>query len=397
MHSGVQARAKGQPDGFLTVMGAWMDGAKAQLGALQAQLAHTRRLYIASARRLGIDAGKDGTAHGPEMLFGMLDAFRAQWLAAARANAAAAAKAARDAYLAEHRAEQQRQKEARRAEREAEAARRHPQQQQQAEAEAAPPPPGGAARGEGGRGARGKAVAGKRRLAKLPFNRAAKAASAAQRQHASGAAKTCKLCMQPFKAWGDTCVSCRRTKRSEPKVAQGDQCSVCKRKVYDAERLVAAGRLFHKKSDGHPGCFRCHHCGLVLTATNFSTGPSGRLFFCPTHFRQLFATHGNYNFAEGAAEEDEPPPQQPAAAQGGDAPSHAAPAASEAAARGAAEGAEGAEGRSPGKRSVFDGQGLLDRMFSFGGKKKPAPPPAEAAAAAEKVVVAAEKVVVAAE
>jgi hypothetical protein len=46
-----------------------------------------------------------------------------------------------------------------------------------------------------------------------------------------------------YQAWGDTCISCRKTHRSQPRVPRGDRCHACKGRVYAAERLVAAGAL----------------------------------------------------------------------------------------------------------------------------------------------------------
>ena len=77
--------------------------------------------------------------------------------------------------------------------------------------------------------------------------------------------------------------------------ASGETCFVCSRKVYPAERLIAGGRLFHRKSAGHRGCFNCYQCGVALSAANFSS--AGSRVYCNAHFRQLFAEHGDYRFA----------------------------------------------------------------------------------------------------
>jgi len=125
----------------------------------------------------------------------------------------------------------------------------------------------------------------------------------AARSARSGKQKSCVRCRRPFSAWGDTCAKCRAGGASARRAAQtgaasGTACFVCHKRVYDAERLVAADRLFHRKSAGHPGCFRCAHCSVTLSATSFSCAPSRSKFFCLTHFKQLFATHGDYSFAE---------------------------------------------------------------------------------------------------
>ncbi|KAL3927957.1 MAG: hypothetical protein SGPRY_002594 [Prymnesium sp.] len=61
----------------------------------------------------------------------------------------------------------------------------------------------------------------------------------------------------------------------------------------------AAGLLFHRKSAGHRGCFRCKHCDVPLASSNFAC--AGTSFYCNVHFKQLFAREGNYNFAVDSA------------------------------------------------------------------------------------------------
>ena len=78
-------------------------------------------------------------------------------------------------------------------------------------------------------------------------------------------------------------------------------CFVCGKHCYDAERLAAGGRLFHRKSGGHRGCFRCAQCDTPLNPANFSS--AGRHVYCNAHFKQLFATTGDYRFAEGGGAE----------------------------------------------------------------------------------------------
>ena len=334
---GVAAKARGgEPDPFSVAMGAWLGDAVAQQEALQALLSQTRRLYVASAARLGIDAGKDGDDHGPEKLFELLATFRTQWAAAQQANAAAAAREARELHLAE-------QREALRA---AAAARREARAARKAAAASAAGGQSGEREGPAPRGRRGPAalsMAGARR-AKLPFNTKA-SRSKATVAGAGGSGKECRTCGRRFVAFGPVCPTCRASKRRGPPAAPtGDACFVCSRKVYDAERLVAAGRLFHRKSPGHPGCFRCAHCDVTLSATSFSCAPSRRRFFCQNHFKQLFAMHGNYDFAEGGGEEEaeaEQAAQAPPGGGGGDgratAPTTQAVAAAAPAAEAAAE------------------------------------------------------------
>ena len=85
--------------------------------------------------------------------------------------------------------------------------------------------------------------------------------------------------------------------------ASGESCFVCGMHVYQAERLVAGGRLFHRKSPGHKGCFNCHLCHTPLSSSDFSS--AGSRVYCNAHFRQLFAEHGDYRFAYDEGEEVE--------------------------------------------------------------------------------------------
>lgn len=84
------------------------------------------------------------------------------------------------------------------------------------------------------------------RRARLPTDIRGAAALSAGLALSRGGSKACATCGKPFRGWGASCHSCRgktsKTRRSSPAV-NDDTCVVCKKKVYDAERLVAAGKI----------------------------------------------------------------------------------------------------------------------------------------------------------
>ncbi|MDP2437074.1 MAG: hypothetical protein Q8P67_15105 [archaeon] len=66
-----------------------------------------------------------------------------------------------------------------------------------------------------------------------------------------------------------------------------DNCSVCRGVVYLTEKLVADDKIYHTK------CFTCGHCHRGLKLGNYAS-LEGSLY-CKPHFKQLFATKGNYD------------------------------------------------------------------------------------------------------
>jgi len=69
--------------------------------------------------------------------------------------------------------------------------------------------------------------------------------------------------------------------------AQGDECNVCYGKVYLTEKLLIDKKVFHKN------CFKCSHCGKILSAGNYASMEG--VVYCKPHFKQLFKEKGNYN------------------------------------------------------------------------------------------------------
>jgi len=66
-----------------------------------------------------------------------------------------------------------------------------------------------------------------------------------------------------------------------------ENCSVCEKRVYEMEKLLVDGTLFHK------WCFKCKKCGKTLSLGEYAS--LNREAFCKPHFKQLFKEKGNYD------------------------------------------------------------------------------------------------------
>jgi len=64
-------------------------------------------------------------------------------------------------------------------------------------------------------------------------------------------------------------------------------CHSCEKTVYPIDKLVADEIIFHK------ACFRCTHCNNVLKLGSFAS--MNNVYYCKPHFKQLFASKGNYS------------------------------------------------------------------------------------------------------
>ncbi|CEO94237.1 LIM zinc-binding domain-containing protein [Plasmodiophora brassicae] len=71
-----------------------------------------------------------------------------------------------------------------------------------------------------------------------------------------------------------------------------DLCTVCGKKVYAVEKIVAESRLFHKN------CFKCHGCSKRLDPGKI-TSHEGNVY-CPPCYTKSFGPKG-YGFANGQA------------------------------------------------------------------------------------------------
>ncbi|EGC30469.1 hypothetical protein DICPUDRAFT_50733 [Dictyostelium purpureum] len=70
-----------------------------------------------------------------------------------------------------------------------------------------------------------------------------------------------------------------------------EKCTACTKTVYLTEKIVVEDKedkkIFHKL------CLKCSHCKLTLSLGNYAS--MNGVFFCKPHFKQLFATKGNYD------------------------------------------------------------------------------------------------------
>jgi len=71
------------------------------------------------------------------------------------------------------------------------------------------------------------------------------------------------------------------------------KCAACGKTAYVTERIATDLEIFHKT------CFKCCHCNNILKLGNYAS-LEGK-YYCKPHFKQLFATKGNYN--EGFGED----------------------------------------------------------------------------------------------
>ncbi|XP_070199383.1 serine-rich adhesin for platelets-like isoform X3 [Littorina saxatilis] len=68
---------------------------------------------------------------------------------------------------------------------------------------------------------------------------------------------------------------------------QLEKCGACQKTVYAMEKIEIEKHAYHKS------CFRCSHCHCILTPKTFAINRS--VLFCTNHYKQLFATKGNYD------------------------------------------------------------------------------------------------------
>jgi len=78
---------------------------------------------------------------------------------------------------------------------------------------------------------------------------------------------------------------------------QQEKCEVCSRTVFATEKITVEET--GQKKIMHKNCLRCSVCNINLTLGTYSA-LQGK-FFCKPHFKQLFATKGNYE--EGFGQE----------------------------------------------------------------------------------------------
>jgi len=78
----------------------------------------------------------------------------------------------------------------------------------------------------------------------------------------------------------------------ERKAGSGKGCIRCGHNVYEAEKLIAAGRDWHKR------CFTCSICNRHLDSTTVNDGPDGEIY-CKACYAGKFGIRG-YGFGQGS-------------------------------------------------------------------------------------------------
>lgn len=66
--------------------------------------------------------------------------------------------------------------------------------------------------------------------------------------------------------------------------------------MYQVERIVVEDK--EQKHIFHKNCLKCTHCNATLTLGNYAA--INGAYYCKPHFKQLFASKGNYDEGFGA-------------------------------------------------------------------------------------------------
>jgi len=82
------------------------------------------------------------------------------------------------------------------------------------------------------------------------------------------------------------------TSENEGKADGTDGCKRCGYKVFDAEKLMAAGRSWHRR------CFSCANCSRHLDSTLVNDGMDGEIYCKSCHMGKFGMT--GYGFGQGA-------------------------------------------------------------------------------------------------
>ncbi|EGG20506.1 LIM-type zinc finger-containing protein [Cavenderia fasciculata] len=70
-----------------------------------------------------------------------------------------------------------------------------------------------------------------------------------------------------------------------------EKCTSCQKTVYLTEKIVVEDK--EEKKTFHKVCLKCSHCKVTLSLGNYAS--MNGIFYCKPHFKQLFATKGNYD------------------------------------------------------------------------------------------------------
>ncbi|KAK5579724.1 hypothetical protein RB653_009410 [Dictyostelium firmibasis] len=80
-----------------------------------------------------------------------------------------------------------------------------------------------------------------------------------------------------------------------------EKCTACSKTVYLTEKIVVEDK--EDKKTFHKLCLKCTHCKLTLSLGNYAS--LNGVFYCKPHFKQLFATKGNYDEGFGKSKHSE--------------------------------------------------------------------------------------------
>ncbi|KAM9975190.1 hypothetical protein ACTFIW_008668 [Dictyostelium discoideum] len=80
-----------------------------------------------------------------------------------------------------------------------------------------------------------------------------------------------------------------------------EKCTACTKTVYLTEKIVVEDK--EDKKTFHKLCLKCTHCKLTLSLGNYAS--LNGVFYCKPHFKQLFATKGNYDEGFGKSKHSE--------------------------------------------------------------------------------------------
>ncbi|KAI5107240.1 LIM domain-containing protein 2, partial [Silurus meridionalis] len=78
---------------------------------------------------------------------------------------------------------------------------------------------------------------------------------------------------------------------------KSELCTVCRKRVYPMEGLIADKKKFHKS------CFLCEHCKNKLSLGNY-VSLHGHLY-CLPHYKQLFKSKGHFDEGFGQMSQKE--------------------------------------------------------------------------------------------
>ncbi|KAF2070655.1 hypothetical protein CYY_008033 [Polysphondylium violaceum] len=80
-----------------------------------------------------------------------------------------------------------------------------------------------------------------------------------------------------------------------------EKCTACAKTVYLTEKIVVEDK--EDKKTFHKLCLKCTHCKITLTLGTYAS--MNGVFYCKPHFKQLFATKGNYDEGFGKSKHSE--------------------------------------------------------------------------------------------